>query len=131
MPVEPDRVSQVLEGGVHVAKRRAARLLAPGVDGERETLPAAGRVDGSAVRRQELASYVGHREVVGGVLRLLPDEQGPGGVGDELAAEVGANALRALLDAHASALGGLRGCHAHLDSFRSAAGTPDQRAEGC
>ena len=102
MPVEPDRVAQLLERRLLVAHGGAGRLSAAGPDGEGLAVSAARGVGDAAVRR-ELGADVGERDVVGRVLRLLPDEERPSGVGDELAAEVGANPFRALLQAYAAA----------------------------
>jgi hypothetical protein len=57
----------------------------------------------AAVRLEQLGAHVRHREVVGGVLRTLPDERRTGRVDYELAAQVGTHPFRAGLDPDASA----------------------------
>src|SRR4029077_18719459 len=78
--------------------RRALRLAAAGDDGERPGVPAARRGDAPAARPQ-LRADVGERDVVRRVVGPLPDEDGPRRVGDALAAEDGADAFAARLDA--------------------------------
>ena len=116
VPLEPDCVTQLLEGGLLVAQRRAGSFLATGPDREGAPVTAAGRVS-DAVGRQQLGTDVGGREVVGRVGRLLPDKQRTGRVCDEHAAEVGADPLCSMLDANATALRDSRWCcGTHLGS---------------
>src|SRR5258707_391508 len=61
------------------------------------------RVSDTTVLRQQLRADVGRREVVGGVIRLLPDEEWLRRVRDDLAAEVSADALCPPFHAYASA----------------------------
>ena len=103
IPVEPDCVAQLLERRLLVPKSGAGCFPAAGGDGEGSSVSTARRVNDAAVGGKELRSDVGGREVVGRVVRLLPDEERVRRVGDELAAEVCPDAFRSALDADASA----------------------------
>jgi hypothetical protein len=121
-PVETDEVAQLLDRRVLVAQRGPGRLRAAASDGERARVATAGRTDAAAVRPQRSAN-VGKREVVRRVVRHLPDEERPDGVGDDLAAEECAHALGAVLQPD-TATGRLRvgRRRAHLVAFRSCSG---------
>ena len=60
--------------------------------------PRLGECVDRAVRGEKLGAHVGEREVVGRVVGNLPHQHRAGGVGHDLAAEVGADALRAGFD---------------------------------
>src|SRR5215470_2849729 len=49
---------------------------------------------------QQIHAHVRDGQVVGRVVRLLPDERGTGGVGNDHTGEVGADPLRGPLDAN-------------------------------
>jgi len=98
-PVEPDRVAQLGNRGVLEADRRAPDAL----DAEGPAVTAARRVIDAAVGLEQLGADVVNRDVVGRVVRLLPHVQRPGGVGDQLAAQIRPHPLGAGLGSYLSA----------------------------
>src|SRR2546423_1751908 len=95
--------SSKLSPPASMVQYRAKPLYAQPVaalDREALGLAPARRVPRMTVRRQEPRADVLTREVVGGVVRQLPHQLGAGRVGDELAAQVRAHPLRAVLDAN-------------------------------
>src|SRR5262249_34845289 len=86
--------------------------------GEQLPISAARRVGDGPVRLEHLGAHVRGREVVGRVVGDLPNQDRADRVGHQLAAEVGADPLLALLDPKPSAApGGLgRSAHAHNGS---------------
>src|ERR1019366_6469726 len=111
VPVQPDQAARLLKRRVGVPERRPLRGRRGHLDVQHLTVTAARRAAGLACGQQRRA-HIGGRQVVGGIVRPLPDEKRTPGVGDELAAEVGADPLLAWLgrDAAARSLGhgGLR-----------------------
>src|SRR5262249_45117034 len=83
-------------------ERGADRLFAVGSDGERLSVATARGMDAVPVGREQFRADVVEGEIIGRVVGLLPDEQRLGCVGDEFAAEVGADPLGAVLEADAS-----------------------------
>src|SRR3954471_4911091 len=112
IPVEADRLAELLDRRLLVTQGGAGGLFGAGAPGVGGGVAAAGGVGTAAVRLEQLAADVREREVVGRVVRLLPDEQRPRGIGHDLAAEIRAHPLGALLDPDSPAgFGGLRCAH--------------------
>src|SRR5262249_48607617 len=104
VPIEPDRLAKLLERRRFVAERGTDDVTASGANAEGAAVATARRVDDGAVRHEQLRTNVVDRDVVRRVVGLLPDKERPCRVGDELARDVGADALRAVLDADTAAL---------------------------
>jgi hypothetical protein len=100
VPVEADEAAELFDGRLGVVPRGVLGLPVAALDREVVGVSPTRRVTSATARREELHADVVAREVVGGVVRDLPDQLRLERVGDELAAQVGPDPLRPVFDAH-------------------------------
>jgi hypothetical protein len=104
LPLEVDVVAEVLDRRLGISHGGVAGLGATHAHGEVLGVAPTGGVAALAGGYQ-LGHHVVRGEVVGRVVRHLPDQQRAGGVGHEVAPEVGTDSLGAAFDPYTTSLG--------------------------